>query len=321
MKYRKVFISLIIAVFLMMSLSACAGGRTTTSWPGLSADNDHAYLSYSSYVIAVRLNDGIEAWRYPEKVEGSQAFFASPVFAPDGSIMVGNYSNSLYNIDQKTGSRKWDYSDAKGKWVGSPLVTEDSVYAPSADRNLYALTLELKYKWSFLTEQSIWAQPTIDNGLLYVPSLDHNLYALTVADGKPTWKIDLDAALVSSPVLGDGSIYVGTLGREMVAVDKANGQIRWRKATEDTIWGTPVLIENTLYFGDSSGTIYALNTSDGSVVWQLKPKGPIIASPAQYEDGLIFASEDGAVLSLDLKGNIRWTKTFEGKIYTTPVVA
>ena len=72
-------------------LSACAGGAVRgSSWPGLSADGDVAYLANGAIVYAINLKDGGELWRYPEKANSKLIFYATPVVTPDGLVIVGS---------------------------------------------------------------------------------------------------------------------------------------------------------------------------------------------------------------------------------------
>ncbi len=58
------------------------------------------------------------------------------------------------------------------------------------------------------------------------------------------------------------------------------------------------------------------------VRWQKTPDGPITESPLVTEDSIYITTETGGLIALDLSGNVRWSKTFEGKkLHTSPVEA
>jgi len=75
--------TLISFVFLgAILLSACSSAASRgTSWPGLTADANNAYLANGQFIYAARLTDGSKLWQYPDKA-GSQQFLASPLLAP-----------------------------------------------------------------------------------------------------------------------------------------------------------------------------------------------------------------------------------------------
>jgi outer membrane protein assembly factor BamB len=311
---------LTFVIVLALFLAACTGTAMNVSWPGLTADETQAYVANGQYVHALNLKDGTEIWKYPTSA-GSKTFYASPVLTDDGQLLVGEYQNLLESLDPKTGALKWTFSGAKGRFVGSPLVNGDTIYAPADDNALYAIDLKGNLKWKFKTKKANWATPAADDKYIYLSSMDHNLYALNPKNGAKVWALDLGAALISSPVIGpDGAIIVGTLGNEVVAVNRDNGKVLWRKPTSGGIWGTPVKKDNVIYFGDASGSIYAMDVANqGEIVWQQKPGDAIIGGAALMANGLVLATESGKVLALDFTGATLWPFTADGKLYTTPV--
>src|SRR5205823_3099705 len=46
---------------------------------------------------------------------------------------------------------------------------------------------QLTKAWTFFTGQSVFAAPTVVDGVVYVGSSDHDLYALDAATGKELW--------------------------------------------------------------------------------------------------------------------------------------
>ncbi len=313
---RLLILSLLITLTLF--LTAC-GTSLNSSWPGVSVDATQAYVAYGPNIHAINLTNGNETWKYPPS--GSKTFYAAPVVTADGQLLVGEYQNLLESLDPKTGAVNWTFSDAKGRFIGSPLVLNDTIYAPASDNYLYALDIKGNLKWKFPTKQANWATPASDGKYIYLTSMDHHLYALDPKTGSQVWSIDLGAALICSPIIGpDGSIIVGSLGNEIVAVESDGRLVLWRKATSSGVWGTPVLKGNNIYFGDASGNIYAIDvTNQGNIVWQQKPGDAVIGSPGLMPNGLVFATETGKVIALDFTGATLWLYTANGKLYTTPV--
>jgi outer membrane protein assembly factor BamB len=73
-----------------------------------------------------------------------------------------------------------------GPMYSSPAVCEETVYAASWDRRIYAVGATSGERvGSFATNGPIVSSPAVRNGVLYVGSGDGVLYALNVPCGAP----------------------------------------------------------------------------------------------------------------------------------------
>jgi outer membrane protein assembly factor BamB len=325
-KYR---FPLIVTIMILagLLLSSCAGGTAVNGWPGLSVNQETAYLSYQGAVYAVNSASGSMAWRFPkDKPDATKPFFAAPAFGADGSIVVGDYAQILYGLNS-SGVEQWQFPATNAHFVGSALVLQDMILAPASDGYLYALSLTGTQKWKFKTSHSLWAQPSSDGELIFEPGYDHFLYALKPADGSLAWKTDLDSPMVSAAVLGsDGTLYVTTMIGEVIALNSKDGSVKWRTQTEGSLWSSPVLGETALYVGNSSGTktgkVLAISLADGNILWSQDAGSPIIGGGVLIPDMVVFATEGGSVTAWSQKDGIQgWTQSIGGKLYTTPVIA
>jgi outer membrane protein assembly factor BamB len=318
MKKYKISLLLIILAGSLL-LSSCAGAISASSWPGLTMSGDTVYVSYATGVFAIRASDGQLAWRYPAEVNKSLAFYAAPAVVGD-QIVVGDYSATLHGLDALSGTEKWTFKDAKGRWIANSYCNSDTILAPNGDQTLYALTLAGQLRWKFTTNQALWGSPVTNDTTVFIASMDHFLYALNITNGNEVWKADLGGAALYGPALGaDGLLYVGTLGNEVLAIDSSSGAIQWRFKTTNQVWGTPILDEGSVYFGDLSGTIYAVDAQNGTQLWKVDAGGPVFGSAVVTPDGLVFNTENGKVVMVSTTGGVVWTQTIVGKLYTTPV--
>lgn len=318
---NKTFFPVLLVVLLGMLLSACTGAPMETSWPGVSATEDTAYLANGAEIYAIRINDGAFVWRYPEKPDTARVYFASPTLA-DGHLIVGDYKNKLSALDPKNGSFIWSFDEGKGGYIGSSLVQDGVIYAPSTDFTLYAFDLNKDVKWRFPTQNMLWAPPVTDGNFIYQSGMDRTLYAINKATGKEAWSKKFGGALIASPALDmNGSLFVGSLSSEMVALQSATGDELWRMKTDGTVWSQALVINDKVIFGDVTGKVYALDAKTGSVVWNLTLDGVITASPVLAGDNLVFVTETGSIQAVSLDGMKVWTHTIEkSKLYSTPVV-
>jgi len=335
MRKKLVFITMILLGAVL--LSACTGGAARgTSWPGLAADGQTAYLADGPFVYAINLSDGKELWRYPGGRSSKLVFYSTPAITTDGLVIVGSAGNdhSLIalnptdiNPETNAPAEAWRFTGAKDHWVAAPLVLNNKLFAVNSDGNLYILDLQdgqsVKDATVIKLNGRLWAQPTTDGERVYITSLDHNLFAVDANTYDVLWQEDLGGAVPGSAVLGeDGMLYVGSLASRLEKFDPANGNHQPALDAENWVWSTPALDGDTLYFGDVDGNFYSFNTSDSSLNWNpVKPGGSITASPLIQNDHILLATELGSVFAMDRDGKVLWSEQVGGKIYTTPVAA
>ncbi|MEW6178436.1 MAG: PQQ-binding-like beta-propeller repeat protein [Chloroflexota bacterium] len=320
MKTNKV---ILVSLFLLgtILLTACGAPLSGSSWPGIGSNGDVLYVANMQHVYAVRVADGSMVWKYPEKA-GRQMFFAAPVLADD-QLLVGDYENIFHSLDPNTGAEKWTFTQAQGDWIASPLVVGDVILAPNADHFLYALSRDGSLLWKFETGRALWAQPVSDGEVVYQASMDHKLYAINIRDGSLVWSVDVGGAVIYSPTLDveERTIYLTTLARNLMAINTDDGSIRWQRQFEGGMWTQPALNEGRLYLGDLQGTVYALSAADGSNIWSQKVEQPVTGKATIVDNRVIFPTENGSLIAMTLEGERLWSRSFEGKLYTGPVVA
>ncbi|MCJ7626051.1 MAG: PQQ-like beta-propeller repeat protein [Anaerolineaceae bacterium] len=328
MKSRLIGITLIIMIGSIF-LSSCMGAIGAVSWPGLSLDQDTEtlYVSNSTGVFAIRMQDGNMLKRFPVEPDNKRLFFAPPAVIGD-LVVVGDYAGTLSGLDYRLESQgsdaleSWNFSDGNGRMIASALGIDELILVPSGNHNLYALDLQGNQQWVFdESEEGLWAQPVSDGEYVYQASMDHNLYAVKVSNGSKEWSIDVGGAVVYSPLLDeDGVLYVVTLADELIAIQTLNQRELWRAETTEEVWGTPVLKDGILFVGDLSGTIYAFEAATGYLEWKVDAGGAVAGSGGITPEGLVFATEEGDVMLVSFDGVKQWTRNVEGKIYGAPAV-
>jgi outer membrane protein assembly factor BamB len=320
-------LTLIILLALgALFLSACSGQAPVNTWPGLAADAERAYISSGSFIYAVDVQNGREVWRYPEKADSKNLFFATPVITADGQLLIGSEgtSHAFISLNAETGRENWSapFTGAKGKWVASPLVFDDVIYAPNTDGFMYILNMNGREIADHVElGGALWAAPVTDGTLIYITSLDHHLHIFDPAAMKLATPINLGGAAPGSPVVGTEGVYVGSFASTIELI-QANGTHEVLAQTGNWVWGSPAIADNNLYFADLDGKLYSLDLSTNRQNWDnVQPDGPIVASPLVVGEHIHIATEAGSFLALDRDGKIVWEKTPGGKIYTTPVLS
>jgi outer membrane protein assembly factor BamB len=330
MKIPRLLILSLLLILAAALLSGCAGrSYLASSWPGLTISQAAGYLADNSFIYAINLENGSQIWKFPaDKAEKGMSFFAAPGLTEDSQLIIGGYDHILYSLNANNGTLLWSFAGADDRYIASPLVTSQYIFAPNANGKVYALDLKGGLKWTFNAGQSIWAQPATNENCdcLFVPSMDHHLYALEAETGSLIWKSpDLGAAVVSSPTFGeDGAIFVGTFGNEMLALDAKTGAIQWRAPSTGWVWSSPVLQNGKLFFGDLKGTFYVLDTAGKELQAPFKSDGLITGTPLVKGSTIFFGTENGTVYSMTSEGSttplanlaslVVNEKTLDGKI-------
>lgn len=314
---------LLIVIFLGMTLllSACMPGPRVTGSPGITAQDETAFVAYGSFVYSLDITNGAVSWAYPDEVNTQVAFYAPPLVTDD-FVYVGDVANDFHKIDRETGDAVWTFSGAEGFYMTKAAEADGVVYAPCNDGSLYALDSDGNLLWEFETGHYLWAQPQIADDVIYIASMDHYIYAVSLS-GEEIWSVDMGGAGTGSLVLNEaGSIlYAGSMGKQMMALDAKNGEALWSFDTESSLWGDPILVEGALYFADSGGQIYAVDAANGDPLWQTEYAGNVVGGLSAIEDGFVMATEEGIIKAFNFDGSPKWEATLGGEIFQAPAVS
>ncbi len=157
----------------------------------------------------------------------------------DGLALVGTLDGVLHAVhtqdDPLSGARAgveaWRFAADAGIGV-RPVVQDGVAYFGSFDGRVYAVDVDdgaPRWLEPFQSENWIWAETLLHNGLLYVPSLDHNLYVLDAASGTEfrERRVETGGAIRGAPALvGGTSVLIANEAEETWWIDTANGTPR-----------------------------------------------------------------------------------------------
>ena len=317
---KKKFFTVLLSVLLLgMLLTACSGASGTNSWAGVTASGSAVYFNNGTTVLALRSDNGNVIWTYPEKAATTRLFFAAPVVVGE-QLLVEDYSGLLVSLSTRDGKQLWQFAGAKGRYIDSPLVVNDTIIAQNADGSIYALDLKGTLLWSFKAKHAFWATPVSDGKVVYAPSLDHYLYAIDLTNGSLLWKVDLGGPLLGRPLLtADGTIYLGTMDNSLVALKSADGSIVWQQKLSGGVWAAPVIMGDRIYVGDQTGNIYLMKVADGSLIQTMGIGSAILGNGVVMNNSLVFGDEKGEVIVIGSNGERLWTRSLTGKIYSNLV--
>jgi outer membrane protein assembly factor BamB len=242
-------------------------------------------------------------------------------------------SGKVYALDANTGSIKWYYAPADGKFVASPVFSDGVLYAANWNKITAIDTVTKNIRWEYSTGKKIQSALLVKNGIIYANCDDGYLYAVDEATGNLRWKfaqetVDTIHSNMSSPTVVDGVVYFGSTRDSYVyAVDAGTGNLKWKTHENSALgWSpfesSPVVVDGTLYIGNFYFRFLALNINDGSIKWALSNTAGFAESSATIVNGVAYiGSNDGTLYAINTSdGTIKWTHYIGSTIHTSPVV-
>ncbi len=328
---------------MVILLSACSGARQAGSWPSVSATDSHVYVTFSTDVVSLDVDNQEEAWRFAG--EGRVEFYSPPLVVPEeetvyladfgrnGSLLTGGgLIVSMYALEDGTTNppnTRWVKEDVTdGRIVAGLHLDEDVIFTGSSNNRIIAVSRSTgELIWEATTENAIWSAPAKLGDTVYVTSIDRNIYALDAADGSEKWTHTLNGAGAGSAVLSaDGErVYAGSFGNEIIALSAADGSDIWKAQASDWVWGAPVEVDGILVYGDISGNVFAVDAATGSSLWQASVNESIVGDIVVDGDTILVASGNvetqvGHITAFSTAGDELWDTKTTAHIQTSPVV-
>lgn len=337
MKNKKLLLTILILAIAGL-IAGCTSTGTASSWPGIGIEEETGFFAYGTQVFAIDIKNGSLIWRYPSEAEAKLQFFAAPAIS-ETMVIAGSYMNTLVGLDKTRGTEKWVFDHAKDRYIGSPLVDGDFIFAPNSDRYLYALNTNGQFLWSFRTNGPNWTKPVTDGENIFLASMDHFLYALKTdyspeelakddegsrtLVSKPLWKVDLGTAVVADPVYSDGKIFVATIDGSLHCINPITGKLVWSFSDGNqynSVWGSPVVTPEAIYFGNEMGYLFAVSLETGEALWPspYSAGGSLIAGGLNTGDGAVFVTEEGKVFEITPEKEPKPIVTLDLVMYASP---
>ncbi|MBR5399116.1 MAG: PQQ-binding-like beta-propeller repeat protein [Bacteroidales bacterium] len=252
-----------------------------------------AYIGASDGIFrAINLKTGKLMWSY-KKMKG---FVVSRPYVDKDQVVIGDWGNTLYSFDPKSGHLQWSWTTPKSVRNFSPaqvwpVKSRGKIFIVNPDRISYVIDAEYGITLSTIYggREAIGLSP--DKGEYYIKCMKDTVRAYSIA------KIDsaLDGASIS-----DGKAIVLD-PKEMAA---------WQTITEYKyeIAPSPITVKENagkdgkglLFISTDKGNVFALNCSDGSVAWQHNVAGALVnyALPVGNRQ-LLVSTMDGVIALLE----------------------
>lgn len=247
------------------------------------ADGRVYVTNVDDLVVALRLEDGSQIWRYQQKPDltraGELGLYASPsAVLARGELLVGFSDGALVSLAPDSGDVRWLLRVGEGKYpdiVADPAVAADRiVFASGYFEPTVALDLETRrVRW---TADFGAAAPSRlltlgDRLLLLHPGTDGALRAFDAATGDPvwTWESLTDGAL-TAPEETPLGVLVGSTAGTLTLLNPADGTELWHYEPLRVLEGVstaPAVRGRQVVFVTNAGRLYSLVTPAEDGTW------------------------------------------------------
>ena len=323
----KLGLVLLGSLAVVLLLSACTGGRLSSSsegWSPAVSSEGVVYIGTKGGQVKALKDGGDQGlqvkWTYES--ENLSGVFDSPVVG-GGLVYVSGVNGYLYALDQETGtvqSNGWrrparlPQGSIPPETELPPLVSgpaldlaRNLVVVGSEDGNLYAFdsrptTFEggtsNPLRWHFTTGDKIWSTPVIRDGVVYFGSHDNNVYAVDLDSGEKLWNFSTGGTVAGRPLFFNGLVIVGSFDKNLYAIDARDGALRWQIEGSNWFWAGAVANEKTIFAPSMDGNVYAVD-SQGTLLWKHDMGSPVVSRPVLVARGLAVAGKNGKVSLLN----------------------
>jgi outer membrane protein assembly factor BamB len=323
-----------IGLILTLSflLAACGGTPPMTTWPGLAANDQLAYVAAHQYVYAVHVsgdNYSKEAWRFPLQADATIGnFSAAPAVGPDVVIAAAEgpaneYSGLVFGLSPDSGEKLWCLV------LGSATVEKAAAYGCQAPADVGAARPKflglIDLSLTPREDDRVTEQVSLYGDTAYFGLNNGKVYAVDALTGKPKWAAPFQAkqAVWAAPVAdpASGRVYVGSLDHNLYALDLSTGQLQWKQSLGAAIAAAPAISDGMIYVGTFGSQVLALNAQDGSKKWSAPTASWVWGTPVLADQTLYFADVSGNVYAVNAStGKELWSKKPGDAVRAAPVV-
>ena len=230
-----------------------------------------------------------------------------------GTVYFGACDKNIYAVDVQTGKEKWRFS--LQDIVFDVALANDTVYAASYDRCLYAISEAGKLRWRFEAKGMITCTPLVAGGIVFIVGGDCTLYAVDEETGRVKWSIVDGMPSFGCPAVEGDTVYIGFLSGNCYAIS-LNGSVKWVFTAAGPTGSAT--IGRYIYFPSFNGKVYALNR-DGSLVWAYTTgvKNLVWKPGAVGNDTVYITGADQDVYAISEGGDLRWKFPTDSLVFGT----
>lgn len=262
-------------------------GDMVVAGAGAIEGPDHKPLGDPGFVVAVRISDGKELWRYAVKDPES-----SPAIGTDGTVYIGSGFNgnavvalrsaSDEELKQKNLPRQIWQTPAPYPVTGAVTLIDDLVIVGGGNGDyVYAnpnpagvvMALDAKtgqVRWQSRTSDAVLGAVAGREGKLICPVRNGEVIALRLADGQPLWgepaRISGKAPVLAAPVLAGRYVYAVSKDGYLGIINLEDGKVIERHYINDEnkpaamglTLSSPMVAGSRVFVGSETGGLRCL---------------------------------------------------------------
>ena len=243
---------------------------------------DHKPIGDPGFVLAVRISDGKELWRYPVADPES-----SPAISKDGIVYIGSgfQGNAVVALRSDTDEELKAKNLPREIWkrnfgypgTGAVTLIDDLVIVGGGNSDFV----------------NVAAHP---GGVVA---------AFDAKTGEQRWKIGFTDSVLGAIAARDGKVLCPVRNGELVLLNQKDGNVIWRQSlgTHSNLLGAPAMTRSHIYAVTKDGYLVVASVKDGSVIEKKllnkedKPAemGLTLSSPMIANGRVFVGSETGGL--------------------------
>ena len=299
-----IFIRSAVALFLLLLLAGCFGGKLTGKEPAELRDFKPAAS------MEVR-------WKRYVGEAGNAGL--QPAVTRD-AIYVANAAGELFRLDPISGKKVWAV-DSGFKISGAVGAGDGLVVVGGLKSELAAFDEDGKLLWITRVSSEVLSAPQIADGMVVVRSSDGRIAALSAQDGKRQWLYERATPTLivrnhAGVVIQRGVVYAGFAAGKLAAISLSNGAVIWESAVSQPrgntelerisdITSLPAVDNESVCAVAFQGRMACFDSKQGAMLWSRElssDKGLTL-----QRNYLYVSDAEGTVLAVDkASGSTLW---------------
>ena len=251
------------------------------------------------------------------------AVFRSFVSSPTGQgvmLYIGSTNDTMYALDANEDKIKWKFN-AGAPILSSPIINNGQLIFANASGKVYALEISNgSQNWVYTLGGKTSSWPAVAAPYVFIGCEDGKMYCLNLTDGTQRWAYQTGGIILSSPIAYGGNVLFGSNDHFVYCIDTVAAVERWKYETADRVISSPVAARQTVYIAGLDYNMYAINIIDGTEKWRFKTNALIRSTPLLHDKTLYFGSFDKNMYAVDTNGYLRWSKSIDGIVESSPVL-
>ena len=182
--------------------------------------------SYDKNLYCLNKRTGQLIWKFRTQGEVHNAN-ALPI--RDGVIYFSSFDNFLRALDVETGRLIWQLKIGQYGACTAPVIHRDVLYQAGRDGILYAVSLEGKLIWKYVTKDNVGV-PNIVGDRIYLGSCDYSIHCIDL-QGRKLWNFKTEGYVWWRSALIGKRLLFGSWDCHVYCIDIDERQPIWKFKT------------------------------------------------------------------------------------------